>query len=103
MDVGEWLAFRVEHLDAVEILRLAAELEDLAAVDVGRFRLQEAVAAPAAPEIAVLVDPEAVRRALIGCLDQLLSATEAAVRIDVVAPDAAVRHGLGFDHVKLLL
>src|SRR6476469_2641590 len=32
MDVGERLAFRAEHLDAVEILRLAAELIDLAAV-----------------------------------------------------------------------
>src|SRR5690242_4954962 len=103
MDVGERRAFRADSFHPVEILRLAAEIIDIAAVDVDRLRLQVAVAAPAAQETADLVDPETVGRALVGGLDQLLPAAEAAVRIDVVAPDGAVRLRLGLDHIELLL
>src|SRR4051794_9902503 len=103
LDEGERLAVRVEHHHAVEILRLALELEHLAARDFGWLGLQRAVGAPAAPEIAVAIDTKAVERSLVGGIDQLGLAAERAVVADIVAPDAAVRCALPLDDVELLL
>ena len=72
--------------------------------DVGRLGVERAVAAPAAPEVAVAVDAKAVERALVGGVDQLgLVAEQAAVGADVVAPDAAIRRAFPLDDVELLL
>ncbi len=60
------LARQIEHHHAVEIFRFAAQLEYFPAADVGRLRIESAVAAPAAPQVAVPVDFETVERALIG-------------------------------------
>src|SRR6516162_8213434 len=68
---GDRLAFRVEHLHAVEIFRPAPELVGLAAAaNFRRLRLQQAVAAPAAPQIAVAIDAETVWRTLVERIDQ---------------------------------
>jgi hypothetical protein len=75
----------------------------LAAADVRRLFPERAIATPAAPEIAVAVDTEAVERALVGGVDQLGLVGDGAVVGDVVAPEAAVRGALPLDHVELLL
>src|SRR6266850_6944811 len=102
-DVGERLAGRAEHHDAVEIFGLALELEHLAATNIRRLTLQRAVRAPAAPQIAVAVDAKTVERALIRGVDQLGLAAERAVGIDVKTPDAAVRRALPLHDIELLL
>src|SRR5437867_3489834 len=60
-DVRERLAGRAEHHDAVELFRLALELEYFSAADIRRLRLQRAIGAPAAPQIAVAIDAKTVR------------------------------------------
>src|SRR6478735_7733842 len=65
-DEGERFTLGVEHHHAVEILRLALELEHLAAADFRGLALQSAITAPTAPQIAVAVDPESIQRALVG-------------------------------------
>ncbi len=62
--------------------------------------------APLEPQphpIAVAVDAEAVERALIGGVDQLVLPPTRAVGVDVVAPDAAVRGALPLHDIELLL
>src|SRR3954470_209400 len=55
-DEGERFAGGVEHHDAIEVFGFALELIHPAAADLGGFALEGAVAAPAAPQIAVAVD-----------------------------------------------
>src|SRR5438128_6337619 len=62
---GERPALWVEDHDAIEVFGLALELKHLAAAEIGRLALQRAVGAPAAPQIAVTVDAEAIERALV--------------------------------------
>src|SRR5438034_2026495 len=102
-DVRERLAGRAEHHDAVELFRLALELEYFSAADIRRLRLQRAIGAPAAPQIAVAIDAKTVERALIRGVDQLGLAAHRAVVVDVKAPDAAVRRALPFHDIELLL
>src|SRR5262249_17425415 len=102
-DVGERLSFRTEHHHAVEGFRLAPYLEHPAAADVSPPALQPSVVAPAAPQIAVAIDPETIERALVGGVDQLGAAAERAVVLDLIAPDAAIGRALPFDNVELLL
>src|SRR5436190_1735096 len=101
-DMGERFAGGAEYHDAVEILRLALELEYFSAADVGRLTLQRAVGTPAAPQIAVAVDAKTVERALVRGVDQLGLAAHRAVGVDVKAPDAAVRRTLPFHDIELL-
>src|SRR2546429_7007039 len=101
-DVGERLAGRAEHHDAVEIFGLALELEPFSAADIRRLGLQRAVGTPAAPQIAVAVDAKTVERALIRGIDQLGPVADRAVVVDVKAPDAAVRRDLPFHNIELL-
>jgi hypothetical protein len=74
----------------------------LAAVYVGRLGLQASVAAQAAPQIAVAVDPESVQRPLVRGVDQLGPAPQGAVRVHVITPDTAIWRALPFDDVELL-
>src|SRR4051812_24300023 len=97
-DEADRLALRIEHHHAVEVLGPSFQLIHLAAADLGRLLVERAGAPPAAPEIAVSVDPKAVERPLVG-VDQLGLAAHRAVRADVVAPDAAVGRALPFDDV----
>src|SRR5438067_685246 len=69
LDKSKRLALRIEHHHAVEVFRLSFELINLAAADIGRLTLQGAVAAPAAPEITVTINPESVKRALVCRVD----------------------------------
>src|SRR6478752_7286940 len=100
-DESERLALGIEHHDAIKVFGLALELVDLAAANFSGFRLQAAVVAPAAPQIAVAIDPEAVERALVGGVDQLGPAAERAVGVDIITPDAAVGRALPLDDVEL--
>src|ERR1700730_1061909 len=103
LDKSKRLALRVEYHDAVEVFRLALKLVNLAAADIGRLALQGAIAAPAAPQVAVAIDPESVERALVCRVDELGFVAERPVGINVIAPDAAVGRALPFDDVQLLL
>ena len=87
LDEADRLALRVEHRHAIEFFRLAC---------------RRAVAAPAAPQVAVAIDLEAVQRARAIGIDHLGLVGQAAVGTDVVAPDAAARRAAPFDHVELL-
>src|SRR4051812_45663819 len=69
-DEGDRLALRVEHHHAVEVFWLALQGEHLAAANIGWLVVKRTSAAPAAPEIVVPVDPEAIECALIGGIDQ---------------------------------
>src|SRR3954447_7271954 len=61
-DEADRLTLRVEYLHAVQDLEFALQRKDFAVVDVRRFIVERAVAAPSTPEIAVPVDPKAVER-----------------------------------------
>ena len=70
-DKADGLALRVEHHNAVEHLRFALQRKHLATANIGRFIIERAIAAIAAPEIAVPVDFEAVEGTEIGGIDEL--------------------------------
>ena len=74
---GERLAGGVGHHHAVEVLGLALELEHLAVANIRRLGLQGAVAAIAAPQVAVAIEPEAVECGLIRGVDRFWSSCPA--------------------------
>src|ERR1700730_340696 len=99
LDKSKRLALGVEHHDPVEVFRLALKLVNLAAAHIGRLTLQGAVAAPAAPKIAITINSESVERALVCRVDKLVFVADRPISIHVIAPDAAVGCALPFDDV----
>ena len=87
------LAQRSGRLDVAD--RRALRIEDAHAVELRRAH------APAAPQIAVLVDAEAVRRLFLGALDQHLAVRKLRP-VHVEHVDRALQR-LALDHVELLL
>ena len=101
--MGNGFALGVEDHHAIQFLGLALELEDLAPALLRGLGLQCAIAAPAAPQVAIAVHLEAVQGALVSGIDQLGLVAHRAVGIDVIAPDAAVGRALPLHNVQLLL
>lgn len=83
---------------------LAGGVEDLHAIEIFRLCAGGTIAAPAAPNIAVHIDLDAVEAAIVvGRHQRCLVRQLDAVGTDVIAPDDAVGRCTTFDDVELLL